>query len=121
MQRENGHTKSTHSEGSGNDSPEMSRVIRLQDTRTKHIYSMLTASVKERTLWLKFLDQARNEYLENEKCFLQRQQSSEYKTKYLLCNTVSCLHSNIPCISTHGLSLKVIIRGQLLPMNNEVS
>ncbi|KAJ9601403.1 hypothetical protein L9F63_000427, partial [Diploptera punctata] len=75
--KENGPTKSAHSEGSGNDSPEMSRMLRLQDTRTKHIYTMLAPNAKERTLWIKFLDQACNEYLENEKSHLQRQQSKQ--------------------------------------------
>jgi hypothetical protein len=69
---------SVHSEGSGNESPELSRHLRLQDVRTKTCYNMLAPSVKERNLWYKCLEQACSEFLENEKCHLQRQQSSKY-------------------------------------------
>ncbi|XP_069671614.1 intersectin-1 isoform X3 [Periplaneta americana] len=66
-----------HSEGSGNESPELSRLLRLQDVRNKTCYTMIASSVKERNLWYKCLENACSDYLENEKCHLQRQQSKQ--------------------------------------------
>jgi hypothetical protein len=82
---------SVHSEGSGNESPELSRLLRLQDTRSKTYYNMLAPSVKECNLWYRRLEQACSEYLENEKCHLQRQESSK------LCQDVCSLTLCIFC------------------------
>ncbi|PSN50566.1 Intersectin-1 [Blattella germanica] len=63
--RDNGQQKSTStpSESSGNDSPEMSTLLRLQDVKNKNSFNMLAPSAKERNLWIKCLDQACNEIL----------------------------------------------------------
>jgi hypothetical protein len=91
VSQESGQLKCTsvNSEGTDNESPEMSRMLRLQDVRRKTYYNMLAPSVKERNLWLKCLEQACNEFLENEKCHLQRQQSSKCDDVFVH-NTLHC-------------------------------
>jgi hypothetical protein len=97
VSQESGQSKGTsvNSEGSGNESPEMSRLLRLQDIRRKTCYSMLAPSVKERNLWFKCLEQACSEFVENEKCHLQRQQSSKYEVFF----TVICPLPDRLCVN----------------------
>jgi hypothetical protein len=80
VSQESGQLKNTSgsSEGNGNESAELLRLLRLQDVRRKTCYNLLAPSFKERNLWYKYLEQACSEFLENVKCHLQRQQSSKY-------------------------------------------
>jgi len=82
MPRESGQLKNTSgsSEGNENEPAELIQLLHLQGDRrnTSTYYNLLAPSVKERNLWYKCLEQACREFLENEKCHLQRQQSSKY-------------------------------------------
>jgi len=80
VSQESGHLKNTSgsSEGNGNESAELLRFLHLQDDRRKTYYNLLAPTVKERNVWYKCLEKACSEFLENEKCHLQRQQSSKY-------------------------------------------
>jgi hypothetical protein len=80
VSQESGQVKNSsgNSEGNGNESAELARLLRLQDVRKKTCYNLLAPGVKERNLWYKCLVQACSEFLENEKCHLQRQKSSKY-------------------------------------------
>ena len=88
VSQESGQLKNTSgsSEGNGSESAELLRLLCLQDDRRKTYYNLLAPSVKERNLWYKCLEQACSEFVENEKCHLQRQQSSKYTAvvQYLL-------------------------------------
>ena len=91
VSQESGQLKNTSgsSEGNGNDLAELLQLLCLQDDRRKTCYNLLAPSVKERNLWYKCLEKACSEFLENEKCHLQRQQSSKYAAiivhYFLLC------------------------------------
>jgi len=80
VSQESGQLKNTSgsSEGNENESVELLRLLHLQGDRRKTCYNLLAPSVKERNQWYKCLEQACSEFLENEKCHLQRQQSSKY-------------------------------------------
>ena len=80
VSQESGQLKNTSgsSEGNGNESAELLRLLCLQADRRKTCYNLLAPSVKECNVWYKCLEQACSGFLENEKCQLQRQQSSKY-------------------------------------------
>jgi len=80
MAQERGQLKNTSgsSEGNENEPAELLRLLHLQRDRRKTCYNLLAPTVKERNQWYKYLEQACSEFLENEKCHLQRQQSSKY-------------------------------------------
>jgi hypothetical protein len=85
VSQESGQLKNTSgsSEGNENESVELLRLLHLQGDRRKTCYNLLAPSVKERNQWYKCLEQACSEFLENEKCHLQRQQSKVTIVDYL--------------------------------------
>jgi hypothetical protein len=91
VSQESGQLKnaSGSSEGNSSESAELLQLLHLQDDRRRTCYNLLAPSVKERNLWYKCLEEARSEFLKNEKCHLQRQQSSKYAAvvvhHFLLC------------------------------------
>lgn len=120
VSQESGQLKNTSgsSEGNGSESAELLRLLRLHDVRRKMCYNLLAPSVKERNQWYKCLEQACSEFLENEKCHLQRQQSSKFAVNnlVLVCKLSPAPSTVITCLCSDAVFLWVMFTRILFVM-----